>query len=73
MQGILVATRVPELPARDSPTRYGRTEDGREGERERMIGQDDECKSAALDGRVVRHAAVTYLQAPAAGACKQSG
>ena len=57
VQDILVATRVPELPARDSPTRYGRTENGREGEREHRIGQDNECESAAfkLDGRVVRH------------------
>ena len=40
-EGVLVATHVPEVPTRDSPTKYGRTEDGREGERARdRTGQD---------------------------------
>ena len=70
VESVLIAMRVSELPARDSSTKYSRTEDGREG-RESAGHRTTKMRKCGLGWTRRQAAAVTYVQAPAAGAHKQ--
>ena len=41
VEGVLIAMRVSELPARDSSTKNSRTKDGREGRESAVLGDDE--------------------------------
>ena len=69
-EGVLVATRVPELPARNSPTKYGRTEEGG-GERERAQARTGRRVRKRGLGRTRRQARVSSGDVCTGAGCRR--